>query len=48
MGTGLNQMLGTIDDSILVTSGELTFTQSVHNKVVYGQNKSRIYYAYQR
>ena len=48
MGTGLNQMLGTIDDSILVTSGELTFTQSVHNKVVYGQNKSRIYYAYQK
>ena len=38
--------LGTIDDSILVTNGELTFTQGVHN--VWYNDKSTLYYAYQQ
>ena len=47
MGSADGFMLGTTDDSILVTSGELTFTQSVHNKAGWGADKSRLYYAYQ-
>jgi len=38
--------LGSTNDSILVTNGELTFTQGVHNK--WQKDKSALYYAYQK
>ena len=41
--TGGGPMLGT--DTITITSGELTFTQHVHNQ--WGKNKSRIYSTWQ-